>query len=143
MAQLPPANVVADRWATGMGRTDKVRDGVQRVTESPMAKAATPEAEQKYLMGVQESVSSGRRRAGLMRRDLSFWKDKMLNVGIPRMSQGATAAKAVYTQAMSEVLAYEASGLDQIRQMPSSTPEEREQRMLAWSRYMRAFKRGM
>jgi hypothetical protein len=66
--------------------------GVQAVTQSPMAAAATPQAEQLYLQGVQASVSSGRRAAGLNSVSLQQWQALAAGKGAQRLSSGAQAA---------------------------------------------------
>lgn len=72
--------------------SQRYKDGVQGVTESPMAKAATPDATQRYLNGIQQSVTSGRRQQALQAVPLQRWKDNTINKGAQRLASGAQAA---------------------------------------------------
>lgn len=84
---------MAARYAAGMaGAAQKYTDGVNAVTESPTAKAATPEAQALYLRNIQESVSSGRRAAALQNVSLQQWKDAAVKKGANRLASGAQAA---------------------------------------------------
>ncbi len=72
--------------------SQRYKEGVQAVNESPMAKAATPEATQRYLNGVNNSVSSGRRAQALLAVPLQRWKENATNKGSQRLASGAQAA---------------------------------------------------
>lgn len=68
----------------------RYKDGIEKVTESPMAKAA--EADDLYLMRVEESVRSGKRRQKLLNTPMQRWKDNAKNKGADRLASGAAAA---------------------------------------------------
>lgn len=90
MARTVDASQMAEAWKKGMaGAGGKYVAGINKVTESPMAKAATPEATQKYLDGVQRSVTSGKRVAALNASPLSTWKQNATTFGASNLSQGA------------------------------------------------------
>ncbi len=72
--------------------SQRYKEGVQGVTESPMAKAASVDATQRYLNGIQNAVSSGKRQAALNAVPLQRWKDNAANKGAQRLASGAQAA---------------------------------------------------
>ena len=117
-----------------------VRSGVERVTESPTEKAAL--AQDKYLLGIQEAVTSGKWAAGLRRVSLSDWKDKMINKGINRISGGIDAAADKVVAFAQDLLPFEASLQAQIEGMPDMTLEDSIGRVTAWMRGMTEFRRS-
>jgi hypothetical protein len=85
----------AANWASAMQSAttqQKYAQGIAAVTVSPMQAAATPQAEAKYLAGVQNSISSGRRAAGLSKGSLQSWQQAATTKGAQRLSTGATAS---------------------------------------------------
>lgn len=93
---VDPAQMAA-AWKQGMGSAGaKYTAGINKVTESPMAKAATPEAMQRYVDGVQRSVSSGKRAAALNASPLSTWKTNATTFGASNLAQGAQKGHPKY-----------------------------------------------
>lgn len=94
MAVKDPATMAAN-WKAAMQNPQtaaKYKAGIQAVTENPMAKAASPEAEQLYLNNVQLSVSSGKRSAKLNAVPMSRWQGNAINIGSTLLSSGASKA---------------------------------------------------
>lgn len=84
---------IAGNYLKGMqGAADKYRKGIARVTENPMQKAATPEAMDRYISGVQRSVSNGKRAAKLNAVPMSRWQNNATTVGATRLADGAQKA---------------------------------------------------
>ena len=108
MARVTPQQA-ADKWQRKLAAagTD-IANGVARVTESPTAAAARNQAG--YLQGVQDAVSSGKWQAGLQRVTLQQWQQQMTQIGIPRISGGATAALPKVQAFMHDFLPYEDAG---------------------------------
>lgn len=93
MAVSAEASVQKYLRATTSGEArQRYIDGVAAVTESPMAKAASPEAMQLYESRVMESVRSGKRAKKLLEAPLSRWKDNATKKGAERLASGAQAA---------------------------------------------------
>ena len=67
----------------------KYTQGVNAVTESPNAKAASPEAQAKYLRKVTDAVQSGRMAQKNSAVGVQKWKDAA-SKGAARLSTGAT-----------------------------------------------------
>lgn len=91
------AQQIAESWGSGMNSGgQKWLQGVNGVTESPMAKAATPQAMADYVSGVQRSVDSGKRQASLMKGSADSWKQACATAGTGAMARGAAKGKAKY-----------------------------------------------
>lgn len=80
-----------DAMASGATK-QKYIDGINSVTESPMAKAASPAAMDLYLRRTQESVTSGKRARNLLAAPLSRYKDNATKKGADRLASGAATA---------------------------------------------------
>ena len=82
---------LATNWKNGMtNAVTKIQDGVSRVTDSPMQKAAA--AQDRYLAGVNKAVQSGRFANALNAVDLNTWKNVTKQKVGERLAGGATAA---------------------------------------------------
>lgn len=134
------AKVAAD-WAQKLAAsTQKIKDGVMSVSESPTAKAARNP--QGYLSGVQQAVADGSWQAGLQRVSLADWQQAMLNKGVNRVGTGATAAQPKFAQFMAKLLPFqEAAKRNLDSAMPRGDFSANQQRMLAWSNAMHEFKK--
>lgn len=82
---------IAQRWSTGIaGAGQAYKDGIQGVTENPMAKAAAnlDKAAARY----QDAVSSGRMAASLNAVPVAFWKTQCSNGASKLTSSGTKGA---------------------------------------------------
>lgn len=99
------AEEVYQKWARNL--TNSVADvkaGIDRVTESPMQKAAANE--EKWFQGLQKAKSSGKFKRGLMNVTLEQWKAKTRDVGADRIPAGATAAQEKSVSFYGKLLPY-------------------------------------
>lgn len=128
---------VGEKWSRSMaGASENYKQGVMAVNESPTEKAA--QAADRYVMGVQQSVDSGRFQARLRRITLQDWKSAAINKGAGRLATGAAQAKEKYTQSMGNLLPYIAQG---VAQLPArGTLEQNLQRMMQMATYMAQYK---
>lgn len=88
---------MAKAWGDAMARPDtaqKYRDGINGTTVNPMAEAAKPDAEARYLAAVTDASTSGRRAAKLNAANPATWKANATGVGAAALSSGATKAKS-------------------------------------------------
>ena len=84
---------VAEDWSRGMsGSTQKIKAGVQAVTESPTAKAA--DAVDRMVAGVIRAQQSGKTERALRAVSLDDWKRAFIEKGLQRIASGATTGKA-------------------------------------------------
>jgi hypothetical protein len=124
MARNPTPDQIVKNWTGAMQSSatqQKYKDGVSRYNGNPMAQAASPEATQRYLNRVQESVASGKRQNRLNATPADRWKQNSVNIGAAAMSTGAQKGKAkvmeaaqkwapIYAQASAEVAAMPKGG---------------------------------
>jgi len=120
--------------------TPDIRRGVERVTESPTAKAAA--AEEKMIARLTESVRSGKWANGLQRVTLEEWKAKMLGKGVPRIAAGIDAAYDKVVAFASELLPFQSTLQNKVEGMPDLTLEDNIERASEWMRGMAKFKRS-
>lgn len=124
------AQQIAQKWASAMnGASQAYKDGIARVTENPMAKAAANVAG--YLAGVQDAANSGRWQAGLNRMTKDQWQQLAINLGSMRIGPGATAAQPKMERFLTAFLPVLANNVATVRAMPNQTYEQRKARALA------------
>jgi len=120
--------------------TDDMRAGVERVTESPTAKAA--KKADKMRANVVASIDNGKWAAGLNRVTLDDWKSKMINKGVGRVAAGIDEAAAKVEAFASELLPHIDKVKSEIERLPDVTLEDNIQRMTTFIRGMSKFKRS-
>lgn len=133
-----PTDSVA-KWLQNLGSaTDRMTSGAQRVTKAPGAAAAA--AADKWLQRVTQSKAKF--ATNVARVSLQDWQSSYINIGIPRVAQGAQAKQGKMLSFMEEYLPYLQRGVATIDQMPSVTLEDGIARATAMIRYNSKFKRG-
>jgi len=93
---MKSAAQMSANWTKGMQNpttVQKYKDGINGFQGNPMALAAAPDAEARYLANVQASVSSGKRQQKLNSVPAQRWKDNAVNVGANALATGAVKAK--------------------------------------------------
>lgn len=130
----------ANRWASGMaGAAEKIKAGVNAVTEAPTAKAAR--RSDAYLAGVQRALASGKYQASLERVTLQEWQKAMNDKGVMRVASGAAEAKGKFQSFMSEFLPYVENAVRELESMPRGDLEQNIARATAMMRKLSQFKR--
>jgi hypothetical protein len=76
------------------------------------------------------------------RVSLADWQNSYINIGVPRVAQGAQAKQSKVLAFHEEFLPFLKRGVDQIDAMPSTTIEDGIARATAMIRYNAKFKRG-
>lgn len=128
------------RWKDNLSAaTQQITNGVNAVEQSPTALAAAKQA--KMRAGIIEAIDSGKWAAALKAVSLEQWKTKMLNVGIPRIAQGADNAQAKVEKFFNELYAFEDNLLAKINAMSDTTLNDRINKMVAWATGMSKFKK--
>jgi len=136
---MPNAQQAAANWSRGMSNsTEKIRAGINAVTESPTAKAA--QATDRYLQGVQQSVASGKLAASLNRVTLQDWKTAAIEKGVNRIAAGAAAAQSKFASFMNEFLPYLQAGVAQLP--PRGTVDQNIERAVQMMRYNSKFRKS-
>jgi hypothetical protein len=140
MAIKTPQQAAA-KWLAGMqNSTTAMQEGVAAVTVAPGTAAAN--AKQKWIMAMtSQKVQDKWARNVAIGGSLSNWQNAMNTYGINRATQGAQQKQDKYSSAITSVLEYEARLQQQVKAMPSVTPQDRINRMLAWVNGMANYQR--
>jgi len=139
MARLTPEEFAAKQADRLKGSVEQIRRGVQRVTESPTAKAATKK--DKYLQGIQAAVSNGKWQRGLAGVSLADWQKQMIEKGVNRIAGGIDGAHDKVVAFATKLNTFQDTLKKQIDAMPDNTAEDRIARMTAWVRGMMKFQK--
>jgi hypothetical protein len=121
MAKSWDFNQLAQKWATSMGSPQaqqNYKNGIMALTQSPCALAATPDAEAKYMAGIQRAVTSGKRQKALQAVSLAQFQQLAVQTGAPHLGTGATAAQAKWANKMQPFAAVYSQIQSQLQNMP-------------------------
>ncbi len=117
-----------------------IQAGIERVTESPTAKAA--KKSDKMLQGITRAVQSGKWSRNLNRVTLEEWKSNAVSKGIGRISAGIDAAQPKVQAFAEKLLPFEATLQAKVNAMPDLTIEDSISRATMWIREMSKFSNG-
>jgi hydroxymethylglutaryl-CoA reductase len=112
--------------------------GVQAVTKAPGLAAAA--ASGKWLAKV--TAAQQKFATNVSAVSLQSWQNSMVNIGIPRVAQGAQAKQGKVQAFMTQFLPYLQTGVATIDAMPSNTLEDGVARASAMIRYNAKFVRN-
>lgn len=121
------AEELVRRWYEGIRSPQakaKYIQGVNAVTESPMAAAATTAKLDYYRRRCEESVTSGYRARRLLAVPLSRYKENAVNIGAPRIQSGADKGVPKMQAFAARFLPVYAQIKQRVRQMPSGGIDE-------------------
>lgn len=138
---IKTAEQAAAKWLAGMqNSTSAMQAGVAQVTVAPGTAAAN--AKQKWIMAMtSQKVQDKWERNVRIGGSLPNWSEAMNTYGINRAVQGAQQKQGKYSTAIGHVIEFEARLQQQVRAMPSVTPQDRINRMLAWVNGMAQYQR--
>lgn len=126
------------KWVTNLSAASaQMQAGAMAVQTAPGQAAAA--AADKWLARVTASKAKFAQRVGSV--SLQSWQNSYVNVGIPRVAQGAQAKQSKVTDFMTQFLPYLESGLQTIDKMPNVTLEDGIARATAMIRYNAKFTR--
>lgn len=112
------ATTMTNNWAAGMsGAGTKFVKGVQSVTDSPTAKAATADAQARYVAGTQQAVASGRMAAALNAVSLTDWQQACV-AKAANLAVGAIAGKPKFSSAAQKAVTINQGIRDAVASMP-------------------------
>ena len=139
MAKLT-AEEFADKHAKRLKAAGpEMRMGIERVTDSPTAKAAAKQ--DKMRTKLLEAIDNGTWAARLKGVSLEDWKAKMLTVGVGRVSAGIDASRSKVVDFASQLLPAVDAAKHKIETMPDLTLEDSIARMSEYVREMGKFKK--
>ena len=126
------------KWKTRLTNAiADVKAGVDRVTESPTAKAAG--AEDKWFANLQKAKSSGKFKRGLLNVSLEEWKTKARDVGADRIPAGAATAEKKQTDFYKKLFPFQDKLQAKIKSMPNVSLADSIQRASTWITGMSEF----
>lgn len=127
-----------EKWLTNLGSAGpRMQSGAMSVTVAPGQAAAA--AADKWLARVTQAKAKFASRVASV--SLQDWQNSYINVGIPRVAQGAQAKQAKFSAFFDQFLPYLNTGLQTIDKMPNTTLEDGIARATAMIRYNAKFKR--
>ena len=110
---------IAEKWARrAAAATEDYKKGIDRVTESPTAKAAAKK--EKMKANLLKALDEGKWEKGLLAVSLDEWKRKAKEKGGANYGTGIRAAEGDMAEFMSEVMPHIESGKAMIEKMNSS-----------------------
>ena len=131
---------VAAKWASRLGQaTQEMQAGVQRVSTSPGAAAAAKK--QKWVARMTDTATQDKWARNVGAVSLQEWQQRMVDVGISRVSSGAQAAIPKVENTFTSLLQHIDAGVSRVRSMPDLTPTDREQRAIAMMRWNAQYKK--
>ena len=116
-----------------------MRAGIEKVTESPTAKAAAKQ--DKMIARLTEKINDGTWAARLKKVTLEEWRDKMINKGLARVSGGIDAAAPKVVDFASQLLPAVDAASRKVQAMPDMTLEDSIARMTTFVRDMSKFRK--
>lgn len=126
------------KWVRNISAaTPDIQRGVQNVQQAPGVAAAA--ASQKWINNLTASVNKWKSRVSSV--SLQSWQQSMLNVGVPRIAQGAQQKQGKMLSFQQQFLPYLQAGVQQIDALPNMTLEDGIARATAMIRYNAKFQR--
>lgn len=126
---------VVAKWGKRLkASTEEIKQGVNRVTEAPSAKAIAKK--DKMLAKLIESIEDGTWEAQLGDYGLADWKKDMLEKGIKRISGGVDGATPKMKKFVAWLLSRVSEGQAKIADMPDMTLDDNLSRMETYIRHM-------
>lgn len=133
------AQQATSKWTSRLqGATQEMTQGVQRVTTAPGTAAAAKY--DKWLAGIQANAQKWRRNVAAV--PLQAWQSSMINIGIPRVGQGAQAKAGKYEAFANDFYPFLQQQMVKVNAMPDNTFEARLQKAQAMAIALHAYKRG-
>ena len=137
MARLTPAEFQEKHARRLKAAAPDIRKGLERVTESPTAKAAG--RVDKMRAHLLEKIDDGTWARRLKAVSLEEWKDKAINVGIGRISTGIDGASAKVVSFAEQLLPAVDAAQAKIKTMPDLTLSDSIARMTSFIEEMAKF----
>ncbi len=140
MPKLTPQQA-ADKHAQRLkGSVELMRMGIDNVTVAPGVQAAAKS--DKMRQNLIDAIDSGKWAARVAAVPLAEWKDRMKNIGIPRIPAGIDAANAKMVAFYADLFTHQDTLQQQVSAMPDLTLDDNIQRMITWVRGLSNFDRA-
>lgn len=120
MGNLDPSAATA-KWVTNLSNsTQAITAGVNAVTQAPGQAAA--KQVQTWIAKLQASQQKW--ATNVSKVTLQEWQQAMVNIGIPRIAQGAQAKQSKYMSFATSFFPYLAQGQAKVKAMPKITLQD-------------------
>jgi hypothetical protein len=136
------ATSMTAKWAERTGSASAIqayKDGVNRVTESPAAKAAAKL--DKYLAGIQAALDSGKTRTALESSPLELYRNNAINIGAGRISSGVKKGTPKMMAFAAAFVPFLQSAQQANAALPDTTLDDRIAKSADMQRRLSQFKR--
>lgn len=133
------AQIAAKQVRRAQEAASDYTQGIENVTESPMAKAI--KKKDKMRANVLAAIDGGKWQAGLESIDLPTWKAKTAKLGGERYAGGVEAAADKIAAFHEEFQPFVQRVKAEVDAMPDSTPDQRIARMVANAKGLAKFTR--
>lgn len=135
------AKVTAAQWLSKWGKNlnaagSYIQSGVNNVQTAPGVAAAA--AQDRMLANLTAAITSGVWARQVSSVSLSAWKNAMINKGIPRISQGVTAATTDKVGTITALLQAVDSAASAAKAVPRGNIDQNIQRAVTFMRAMSA-----
>jgi hypothetical protein len=137
VARVTPDQATAKWLARLSASTTQITDGVNAVTVAPGTKAAA--SKDLWAQRVAAAKDKWASRVGSV--SLQSWQQSMINVGIPRIAQGAQQKQGKTLAFMQQFLPYLDTGVAKIKAMPKGDLQSSINRAAAMIQHNANFKR--
>lgn len=128
------------KWQTRLsGASAQITAGVQRVTSSPGQAAAAKSA--KWVAAMTDPAVQAKWKNNVAAVSLQEWQDMMINVGIPRIAQGAQSKQGKYLAFAEQFFPFLARNVQQVESMDDTSFASRVQRAVQMMTLNHQFKR--
>lgn len=139
MARLTPEEAASKQATRLKSATEDIRRGIDRVTSSPTAKAASKQA--KMLTNMTAAVNNGTWAKRLNAVSLEDWKSKARDIGVNRIAAGIDGAHSKQVEFYSKLLPAVDAARAKVAAMPDVSLEDNINRMTTYVREMNRFKK--
>lgn len=134
---LPSPDQIGNYWVTGLsGATQKISDGVDRVTQAPgVAAAAQADVWANNVAAAKQKFIDNSRRVSL-----SEWQTAT-KAAVGNVATGAQRKQQKFITAITPVLSHIAAGQGKLANMPRGSYAQNVQRMTTFVDHMHNYKR--
>ena len=138
MAKMTPQDIAA-KWSNRLGgAASDIQKGVNAVTVAPSQRAIAQKA--KMRQNILAAIDNGSWENGLKNVSLSDWQQAFIQKGIPRITQGATAAQSKVANFHSKLQPAQDAIVAQVAAMPKMNLQDSIARMTKMVTGMAALK---
>lgn len=138
MARKTPERSAA-KWARNTAASQQDwKEGVEAVTDNPMAKAAAAAGKWQTNVSAPDAREKFSRNTG--RVSAQDWKDATVQA-TGRFAQGVGAAEPKMLKHQQEIAGHMEALKRKIDAMPNTTAADKDARMLAWAQGMRSYRK--